>query len=281
MASLPMVAGGAMSETTLWTNPNTSVSFASTDVTLSESIQNYTHIKVYVAFGNAAAGQLDIVWSILMPVSDFLGATTSGASGRQLFTPTEITQGGGFRYRNAYYKGDTTVGFSQCYESGTAKNQQLIPLRIAGVKKGSSGTGNTIKSAIYDKVFNGGFTEITTLTPFQSRITLNEGKIVADTVNHIVYVYVDVTTNTSFGSASDWSALFALDSTMANYLPVFTANNRQNIVPLITDETSAVSTKAFFCGYASQSSAYRLGMAYGQTANSGERYILYTAYTYK
>ena len=133
MASLPMVAGGAMSETTLWTNPNTSVSFASTDVTLSESIQNYTHIKVYVAFGNAAAGQLDIVWSILMPVSDFLNVITSG--GGPLFTLTERSSGGALRHRNVSYKGDTTVGFSQCYEnSSTAKNQQLIPLSIVGCK---------------------------------------------------------------------------------------------------------------------------------------------------
>ena len=135
MAYLPMISGGgAMSETTLWTNSDTSATFGSTDVTLSESIQNYTHIKVYVAFGNAVAGQLDIVWSVLMPVSDFLGATVSGASGRQLFTLTEITAGGAFRYRNTYYKGDTTVGFSQCYEGGTVKNQQLIPLSIVGCK---------------------------------------------------------------------------------------------------------------------------------------------------
>lgn len=121
-----------MSETTLWTNPNTSASFIATDVTLSESIQNYTHIKVYVAFGNAVAGQLDIVWSILMPVSDFVDVITSGA---QLFTLTERSSGGAFRNRNVYYKGDTTVGFAQCYEnSSTAKNQQLIPLRIVGCK---------------------------------------------------------------------------------------------------------------------------------------------------
>ena len=135
MAYLPMInGGGAMSETTLWTNPNTSATFGATDVTLSESIQNYTHIKIYVAFGNATSGQLDIVWSVLMPVSDFLGVTTSSASGRQLFTLTEITASSAFRYRNTYYKGDTTVGFSQCYESGTVKNQQLIPLSIVGCK---------------------------------------------------------------------------------------------------------------------------------------------------
>ena len=151
---------------------------------------------------------------------------------------------------------------------------------MASLPMVASGGANSIKDAIRDKALNGGFTEITTLTPFQSRVTLNEGKIVADTVNHIVYVYVDVTTNTSLGSGSDWAALFALDSTMANYLPVFIANNRQNAVPLTTDETSAASTKAFFCGYVS-TSAYRLGMGYGQTVNSGERYILYTAYTYK
>ena len=152
---------------------------------------------------------------------------------------------------------------------------------MASLPMVASGGANSIKNVIRDKALNGGFTEITTLTPFQSRVTLNEGKIVADTVNHIVYVYVDITTNTSFGSASDWASLFVLDSTMENYLPTFTGNSRQNVVPLITDETSAASTKAFFCGYGTSSYPYRLGMAYGQTVNSGERYILYTAYTYK
>ena len=135
MASLPMISGGgAMSETTLWTNSNTSASFGATDVTLSESIQNYTYIKINVAFGNAAAGQLDNTWSNFMPVTDFVKATESGSIGRPCFTVTEVTQANALRRRNVLYKSDTTVGFAQCYEGSTAKNQQLIPLSIVGCK---------------------------------------------------------------------------------------------------------------------------------------------------
>lgn len=148
-----------------------------------------------------------------------------------------------------------------------------IPMTIGG--KGS------MKDYIRDKVFNGGFTEITTLTPYSSRVTINEGKIVADTLNHVVYVYVDFTTATNFGGSSTWGSACSLTSGMLNYLPVFTTNSRQNPIPIFTDESSADKTKQFWLGYGSSSLPYGISLSYGSSVNSGERYILYTMYTYR
>ena len=51
----------------------------------------------------------------------------------------------------------------------------------------------TLKDYYRDKVFNGGFTTEFSVTPYSSRISVNEGKIVIDTTNRIGYVYLDVT----------------------------------------------------------------------------------------
>lgn len=49
-------AGGAdLVETTLWTNPNTSASFSSQEVTLSDEYTNYDYIKFYyLGYGSSA-----------------------------------------------------------------------------------------------------------------------------------------------------------------------------------------------------------------------------------
>ena len=136
MAFLPMMmGGGTMKETVLWTNPNTTADFAAQDITLSESIQNYDYIKVYIAFAKDA---LTSVWSELMPVNDFLNTVDVSGRGRGTLGINEISASYYSRYRHLYYKTDTTARFSNANtvqnSSATQTNNCLIPLRIVGCK---------------------------------------------------------------------------------------------------------------------------------------------------
>ena len=133
-------------------------------------------------------------------------------------------------------------------------------------------------------MLNGGYTSICSLSAFQSRVTINEGGMVADTVNHRVYLYVDFTANADVGSASDYAGLMLLNNISTDYYPKYSANNRNNTMPIITDETSANVLRQFYFGYNTSSYANRICLSYGSGANAirtGDRYIIYAAYTYQ
>ena len=117
-----------MSETTLWTNPNISASFASADVTLSESIQNFD----YIGFDIAQSTSVSTTNRTIMSVADFALTTTGSASSRNVGF-----SGGSTWVRYAFRKGsDTIVGFSSCQNKNSAGNQndKLIPIKIVGLK---------------------------------------------------------------------------------------------------------------------------------------------------
>lgn len=157
---------------------------------------------------------------------------------------------------------------------------------MALIRANTNGGGgsSTIKDIIRDKVFNGGFTSICTLTPHLNRATLNEGGVVADTTNHRVYVYVDITINENSGSSSDYSQLFSLDNISTNYYPKYNTASRNNNVALTTDESSANPLRQFYFGYNAESYSNKIVLSYGSGSNAiktGERYILYTIYSYQ
>ena len=124
-----------MSETTLWTNSAPSSDFAAQTVTLSDNIQNYDYIKIYVAFSKDA---LTSVWSELMPISDFLNTVAVSGQGRGVVGLCEVSASSYTRYRLAYYVTDTTIRFSNANNvqnsSATQTNNNLIPLRVVGCK---------------------------------------------------------------------------------------------------------------------------------------------------
>lgn len=124
-----------MSETTLWTNSAPSSDFAAQTVTLSDSIQNYDYIKVYIAFAKDA---LTSVWSELMPISDFLNTVVVSGRGRGVVGLCEVSASSYIRYRNMYYETDTTIRFSNANtvqnSSAGQTNNCLIPLRVVGCK---------------------------------------------------------------------------------------------------------------------------------------------------
>ena len=156
-------------------------------------------------------------------------------------------------------------------------SEKLCTLRTKG---GGGGATPTIKDIIHDKVFNSGLPEIDTYTVLFNRVTVSEGKIVADTEAKKVYIYFDFTTS-AFGSASDWSSVLQFTSASVPYFPILTANSRQNSTALITDDTSDVPTKQFAWGYATTNYPYRLLLTYGQTVGANEHYIVYGEYTYR
>lgn len=148
----------------------------------------------------------------------------------------------------------------------------------------SSDSGGTLKDIIRDKVLNGGYTPICTLSAFQDRATLNEGGMVADTENHRVYVYVDFTAEANFGSAGDYASVFLFNNISTNYYPVYNDGTRANSMPFFTDDASVNPQMEFYFGYNTGSYSNRIVLAYGAGANAvktGDRYILYAAYTYK
>lgn len=148
----------------------------------------------------------------------------------------------------------------------------------------NNGGSSTIKDIIRDKVFNGGFTSICTLAPHLNRATLNEGGVVADTTNHKVYVYVDITINENLGSSTDFIQLLSLNNISTNYYPKYNTSSRNNNVALMTDESSANPLRQFYFGYNAESYSNKITLSYGSGSNAiktGERYILYTTYNYQ
>lgn len=276
--------GGKYREYILWQNPSPTSSFSSQTITLSDDMNNYDFIGITF---NLDTTTTDRPLTFYYPIPAFLswkGNNAAGEYSRAYMGNINRAQTTSY-HRGVRCASSTQITFANGWHEGsgsvTSSSNDCIPIQVVGIKMGTVKQFNNVKDYIRDKAFNGGFTEITTLTPHSSRVTTNEGKIVADTLNHVVYVYVDFTTATNFGSSSDWASVYNLTSDLLNYLPVYFANSRQNNIPLFTDESSDVNTKNFVCGYGVSGQTYKLALSYGQTVNSGERYILYTMYTYR
>ena len=270
--------GKGYTETVLWQNPSPTSEFVSGNVTLSDSLSNYKYIKIKAR----AATTNETIWSTIYLVDDFKtfaqNSTVSGCGHIAIMNANNAR-----RSRGLVYVDDTTVNFKVAYEDGnsTLLNTTVIPLQIIGIKEGIVPSYKTVKDFIYDKVFNSGLPEISTYTVYNNRVTVSEGKIVADAVTHKVYMYFDFTTNVAIGSASDWASLLTFTSAIVNYTPVFTANSRANNIALITDDSSDIPTRQFCWGYGTSNYPYKLFMPYGSTVQANEHYIIYAEYTYK
>lgn len=145
----------------------------------------------------------------------------------------------------------------------------------------SASGGGTLKDIIRDKAFNGGYTEICTFTPYSNRCTINEAKAVADTVNHKVYVYIDMVNLFNYTTEAGWVQIVNINNLSNKYLPIYASSSRDNAVPLITDDSSDNPLLQWVFGYSTSGYGMRVYTGYGQKFNSGERYIVYAAYSYK
>lgn len=149
---------------------------------------------------------------------------------------------------------------------------------MAWLKNVTGGT-TSLKDLYRDKVLNGTFDDTCTGTPKNNVCTINEGGCGVDTTNKIVYLYYDLTMNTS-PSSSSWATLLEFSDNLSNYLPRYTANNRNTLIGLCTDSTSS-NAKEIFIGYAGSGYARNMGIGYGQGASSGDRFIVYSAWSYQ
>lgn len=135
---IPMTIGGKKySETSLWTNPSPTSSFTNQTITLSESIENYTYIKVRYRFQDSDARET----SIFCLVSDFktytgtgqfsLGCVMTGSSNYPSFN------------RPLRYGSSTTVSADHCYRgsasAGSTYDTCCIPLEILGLNELNTG----------------------------------------------------------------------------------------------------------------------------------------------
>lgn len=270
-------------ETVLWQNPSPSSDFAAQTVTLSDDINNYDYLKVSYVNYNASAGTND-PYNIYISVSDFKTSRYGDSTRHNTFTFGGLyVPSNNWYTRQMVYNTDTSVKFGACTQvGGTAvSGNNSVPLQIVGISKGRVPSYKTVKDFIHAKVFDSGLPEISTYTVYSNRVTVTEGKVVADTVTHKVYMYFDFTTNSAFGSASDYSSILQFTSATVNYTPVYATNSRANNISLVTDDSSDVPAKQFAWGYCTTSVPYRLFLPYGATVNANEHYIVYAEYTYK
>ena len=150
---------------------------------------------------------------------------------------------------------------------------------MAYVRCSNGGGTGSIKDIIRDKVLNGGFATEFPVTIYQSRYTINEGgKIVVDTDNRKCYFYIDMTMLQA-SSSSDWRSMGTFGSTISNYLPKNTANNRNTYVALICDDTSDNNVSSYV-GYLGSSYSRNFGIGYAETFAINDRIILYGSWTY-
>ena len=130
---IPMTIGGKKyTETSLWTNPSPTSTFASQTVSLSESIENFEYIKVKFKYANG----YDIYSSPIVLVSEF--KTFKADSQRSGLGTGGIFDASNNMYSRCYwYINNTSVQFGAAYRlnSTTAYNDNLIPIEILGLNE--------------------------------------------------------------------------------------------------------------------------------------------------
>ena len=145
--------------------------------------------------------------------------------------------------------------------------------KLAQIKKKGSGKVS-LKEICRDIVLNSNYTKYT-FTAYQSRATLHECGIAVDTTNHIVYVYADFTS--LFTDTNDYKTCLTTNFP-SSYLPRNLGTTNRDAAHLVTDKDSSIPTNAFALGVVS--SVMGIMKTKSQTVSSGEKYILYGAYTY-
>lgn len=125
LCQLKKKGGGKLKDTVLWTNSTPTSSFNSQTSVLSDSIANYTYIKI-VHRKSTTDGNTT---SVYIDPSDFsTNVNARNAIGWLV---------GSYAYQRTFsYNTDLKINFNVCYQSGTttAANQNAIPVSIIGLK---------------------------------------------------------------------------------------------------------------------------------------------------
>ena len=134
--AIKMGSGGAKAkETLLWNNKSTSSSFEGQDIDLSDSLQNYTKIKVYYSYNNNASTSN---YYVIFPIFKSNGIDYQFPSGKEALrmTISLINNAGDSFSRPLYVKDDTTLHFNNANRISASGNTNtyLIPWYIYGIK---------------------------------------------------------------------------------------------------------------------------------------------------
>ena len=124
--------GGQLKETTLWTNPDPTQDFGFQVVTLSDDVDNYDYIKIYVGYTKS---MLTRIYEYYIPVDMFkLSETSPGpkplfAIGMQNQNPTNYV-----RLITGITDTTLSIGSAIVYQTSNQANSTLIPIKITGIK---------------------------------------------------------------------------------------------------------------------------------------------------
>ena len=117
---------------------------------------------------------------------------------------------------------------------------------------------------------------VNTITPYNSRCTINEGGVVIDTTNRHIYLYVDLNVITNY-SGTEYNSLASCSALSSNtYFPK-TKSSTPVDMPLIADDSSTRPDGQYSIGYDPSPSA---GWLRSRGYTSGERQIVYGGWVY-
>ncbi len=130
---IPSGGGSSETETTLWTNPDsTYASFADQYITLSESVSNYSKIRIYFKI-NGGSSSSDI---------SFFDFDTSDLSETMFMLGINSTSGSYGIIRGCWFIANSHENYTKLYvyksyfynsTSDTAYNSFLVPTKICGL----------------------------------------------------------------------------------------------------------------------------------------------------
>lgn len=127
--------GGKYTETSLWTNPNTSSNFATQTVTLSQSVDNFKYIGIKYKYGTTTSDS-DYVMAIysVNALKQSTEATSNVRDGVTLGIHTATNQTWA---RIVYYVSTTSIKFTDCYRLYNQSSTQngANPLEILGLNE--------------------------------------------------------------------------------------------------------------------------------------------------
>lgn len=132
MAFIPMGSGGALSETTLWTNNSPTSNFTSQTVTLSDGISNYKYIAFIV---NMSTSVTDVSITFTFDASKITDWTSSDY--RPLLGVYYTNNY--YYYRVLTYVSNTSLTIGACIRNTASSaagtnNAGVIPVKIVGLK---------------------------------------------------------------------------------------------------------------------------------------------------
>ena len=118
---------GGSTETVLWTNNSPTSTFAGQTITLSDSLDNYTYVKIKYRISTSVSTES----SAIVPVSEFVHMTQTSDTfkiGTGSFDSSTYV-------RTAYYGSATTIVFNNGYKLGSTSqaNGMLIPVSVIGI----------------------------------------------------------------------------------------------------------------------------------------------------